>query len=182
MNGVIERISEIGIMPVVKINDAETSVILMKTHFNGGLQCAEISFRTNRTEECIRRITKELPHMMVGAGSVMTVENVKNVVAAGASFVSSRLNHEIIGYCLKNGIPVIPECESPSDIESALRYGLETVDIFPSEAEGGNMLEALAASCCKAEFMFSSAIIRKIMKEYLVFDKVITCGKSLMET
>ncbi len=182
MNQVLERISKIGIVPVVKINDAENAEPLAQALCNGGITCVEITFRTGQAEEAIRRILKEFPHMLVGAGAVLTVENVKTAVAAGASFiVSPGLNPEVVGYCAKNGITVVPGCSNPSDIEKALSFGLETVKYFPAEALGGiGMIKAISAPYDNVRFMPTGGISLKNLNDYLSFDKVIACGGSWM--
>jgi len=158
---VVERILKIGILPVIKINDTGKAVWLAKALCDAGLSCVEVAFRTKQAEESIRRITKELPQMLVGAGSVLTIENVKIAVAAGASFiVSPDLKCEVIGYCVKNGIPIIPDCLSPSDIERALHFGFDTVKIFPPKTADGTK--------------------RKNLNDCFSFGKVILCGGSWM--
>jgi 2-dehydro-3-deoxyphosphogluconate aldolase / (4S)-4-hydroxy-2-oxoglutarate aldolase len=154
---VVESILKIGIIPVIKISDTGKALYLAKALCSGGLPCVELSFLTKQAGESIRRITKEFPQMLVGAGAVLTAENASAAVALGASFiVSSDLNPELIGYCVENRIPVIPDCKCPSDIERALSFGFDTVIISPSKAVGG--------------------IIRKNLSACLSFGKVISNG------
>lgn len=182
MNKILNRISTIGIVPVIKIDDVEKAVPLAKALCDGGLPCAEVTFRTEQAEEAIRRITKELPEMVVGAGTVLTVEKVKAAVAAGASFiVSPGLNPKVVGCCVENGIPVVPGCANPSDVELALSFGLDTVKFFPAEAAGGiNMIKAMAAPYGNVKFMPTGGISQKNLNDYLSFGKIIACGGSWM--
>ena len=138
MNEVLEKIQKIGIVPVVVLDDAKDAAPLAKALCEGGLPCAEVTFRTAAAEESIRIMAKEFPEMLVGAGTVLTTEQVDRAVNAGAKFiVSPGLNPAVVGYCVENHIPVLPGCANPSDIETAMSFGLDTVKFFPAEAAGG---------------------------------------------
>lgn len=143
---------------------------------------AEITFRTACAEEAIRRITAELPDMLVGAGTVLTVEQASRAKDAGASFiVSPGLNPEVVSWCLEAGVPVLPGVCTPSDIEKALSLGLKTVKFFPAEASGGvAMLKAMSAPYGDVRFMPTGGINEKNLLAYLSFPKVVACGGSFM--
>ena len=182
METMVERISEIGIIPVIKIKDAAGAVPLAPALARGGLPAAEITFRTACAAEAIQRITSELPDMLVGAGTVLTVEQAKRAKEAGASFiVSPGLNPEVVSWCIEAGVPVIPGVCTPSDIEKALSLGLYTVKFFPAEASGGvAMLKAMSAPYGDVRFMPTGGVNEKNLLEYLSFPKVVACGGSFM--
>ena len=147
MHEVLEKIQEIGIVPVVVLDDAKDAAPLAKALMDGGLSCAEVTFRTDAAEESIRIMSEQFPDMLVGAGTVLTTDQVDRAVAAGAKFiVSPGLNPRIVKYCVEKGILITPGCSNPSDIEQALENGLEVVKFFPAEAAGGlPMIKAMAA-------------------------------------
>ena len=135
MNEVIEKFGKIGIVPVIKIEDVEKAVPLAKALCEGGLPCAEVTFRTAQAEEAIRRITEAVPEMLVGAGTVLTTEQVDRAVGAGAKFiVSPGFNRKIVTYCIEKGVPVTPGCSSPSDVEQALECGQCAAPTPPSNS------------------------------------------------
>ncbi len=135
MSEIFKRISGLGIVPVVKIEDAKDAVPLAKALNNGGLPIAEITFRTAAAEDAIKAIHKEVPEVLLGAGTVLTVEQVKKAVGAGAEFiVAPGLNPEVVSYCIDNNIPITPGISNPTDIEAALSLGLKVLKFFPAEA------------------------------------------------
>lgn len=182
MNAVLEKIGKIGIVPVIKIEDAEKAVPLAKALCDGGLPVAEVTFRTAAAQEAIKKISDALPDMLVGAGTVLTTEQVDQAVAAGAKFiVSPGLNPKIVQYCVDKGIPVTPGCANPSDIEQALQLGLDVVKFFPAEAAGGlNMIKAMSAPYGSLKFMPTGGIDAKNINDYLSFNKILACGGSWM--
>ncbi|MFV0466714.1 MAG: bifunctional 4-hydroxy-2-oxoglutarate aldolase/2-dehydro-3-deoxy-phosphogluconate aldolase [Lachnospiraceae bacterium] len=182
MNQVLEEFSNIGIIPVIALEDAADAVPLAKALIDGGLPCAEVTFRTDAAEESIRLMAKTFPEMLVGAGTVLTTEQVDRAVAAGARFiVSPGLNPKIVAYCLERNIPITPGCSNPSDVEAAIELGLDVVKFFPAEASGGlAMIKAMAAPYTKMKFMPTGGITAKNLKEYLAFGKIIACGGSWM--
>ena len=143
---------------------------------------AEVTFRTDAAEESIRAITKAFPDMIVGAGTVLTTEQVDAAIAAGSKFlVSPGLNPKVTGYCLSKGVPMLPGCSNPSDVEAALELGLTTVKFFPAEAAGGlKMLKAMAAPYGQLTFMPTGGINADNLLSYLKFNKIIACGGSFM--
>ena len=182
MNEVLKQIGDIGIVPVIKIEDTAQAVPLAKALCEGGLPVAEVTFRTEQAEEAMRLIRKEVPQMLVGAGTVLTTEQVDRAVAAGAKFiVSPGLNPKVVQYCIEKGIPVTPGCSNPSDVEQAIELGLEVVKFFPAEPAGGiAMIKAMAAPYTKMKFMPTGGINAKNLNDYLSFPRIIACGGSWM--
>ena len=152
MNKVLEEISKIGIVPVIALDHVEDAAPLAKALCDGGLPCAEVTFRTAAAEESIRIMAEQFPEMLVGAGTVLTTEQVDRAVNAGAKFiVSPGLNPKVVKYCVEKGIPVTPGCSNPSDVEVAIELGLDVVKFFPAEAAGGlNMIKSMATGLKQA--------------------------------
>ena len=182
MNEVLEKISKIGIVPVVVLDDAKDAEPLAEALIKGGLPCAEVTFRTAAAEESIRIMAQKFPEMLVGAGTVLTTEQVDRAVNAGAKFiVSPGLNPKIVKYCIEKGVPVTPGTSNPSDVEAAIELGLDVVKFFPAEAAGGlNMIKSRAAPYTQMKFMPTGGINAKNICDYLAFDKIIACGGSWM--
>lgn len=182
MHTLFEKIQEIGIVPVVVLDDVKDAMPLAQALCEGGLPCAEVTFRTPAAEESIRIMSEEFPRMLVGAGTVLTTEQVDRAVASGAKFVvSPGLNPRIVKYCVEKGIPITPGCSSASDIEVALENGLEVVKFFPAEPAGGlNMIKALAAPYVGVKFMPTGGINATNVREYLAYDRILACGGSWM--
>lgn len=182
MNPVLEQIQEIGIVPVVVLEDAKDAKPLADALCAGGLLCAEVTFRTDAAEESIRIMSQTHPEMLVGAGTVLTTDQVDRAVAAGAKFiVSPGLNPRIVKYCVDRGILITPGCANASDIEQALENGLEVVKFFPAEQAGGlPMIKALAAPYVGVKFMPTGGINAKNVKDYLAYNRILACGGSWM--
>ena len=182
MSDVLNQIFELGIVPVVKIDDAKDAVPLAQALIKGGLPVAEITFRTDAAEEAIRNITAELPDILVGAGTVLSVDQAKRAVKAGAEFiVSPGFNPKVVEYCVNEQIPITPGCSDPSDIEMALEFGLKVVKFFPAEASGGlKTLKAISASYSMVRFIPTGGINENNLNEYLSFKKILACGGSWM--
>ncbi len=182
MNKVLEEISKIGIVPVIALDDVKDAEPLAKALIDGGLPCAEVTFRTAAAEESIRIMSSKFPELLVGAGTVLTTEQVDRAVNAGAKFiVSPGLNPKVVKYCVDKGIPVTPGCANPSDVEQAIELGLEVVKFFPAEAAGGlNMIKSMAAPYVSMKFMPTGGINAANICSYLDFNKIIACGGSWM--
>jgi len=182
MNFVLKQIEKIGIVPVIKIDDVEKAVPLAKALIEGGIPCAEVTFRTAQGEEAIRRIAGEVPDMLLGAGTVLTVEQVDRAISAGAKFiVSPGFNRKVVVYCCEKGIPIAPGCSNPSDIEQAIELGLEVVKFFPAEQAGGlDYIKAVAAPYSSMKFIPTGGINADNIAKYLAFDKILACGGSWM--
>ena len=180
MKDLAERFHEVGVVPVVVLEDAKDAVPLAQALVEGGLPCAEVTFRTAAAEESIRLMAEKFPEMLVGAGTVLTTEQVDAAVKAGAKFiVSPGFDPEIVDYCLKKEIPVLPGCISPSEVAQAVKRGLKTVKFFPAEQAGGiAMIKAMAAPYNQLRFMPTGGIGTQNLKDYLEFNKIICCGGS----
>ena len=177
-----EQFYEYAVVPVVVLDDADDAAPLAEALIKGGLPCAEVTFRTEAAEESIRIMNKKYPDMLVGAGTVLTTEQVDRAVAAGAKFiVSPGFDPEIVDYCMEKNIPVFPGCISPSEVAQAVKRGLKVVKFFPAEQAGGlAMLKAMAAPYTMLKFMPTGGINTKNLKEYLGFSKILCCGGSWM--
>ena len=182
MNQVLEALSKIGIVPVVVINDAKDAKPLAEALIKGGLPCAEVTFRTDAAEESIRIISENFPEMLVGAGTVLTTEQVDRAVAASAKFiVAPGLNPVVVEYCVKKGIPVVPGTATPSEMEQAMSFGLDVVKFFPAENNGGlSMIKAVAAPYVGLRFMPTGGINAENVRDYLKYDRILCCGGSWM--
>lgn len=182
MNAVLEEIQKIGIVPVVVLNDAKDAEPLAKALCEGGLPCAEVTFRTDAAEESIRIIAEKYPQMLVGAGTVLTTEQVDRAVAAGAKFiVSPGFNPKVVQHCLDKGIAVTPGTQTPSEMEQAIEMGLDVVKFFPAEPAGGlAMIKAVAAPYTMLKFMPTGGINLNNVEDYLKYDRILACGGSWM--
>ena len=182
MSTVTEKISTLGVVPVVVLEDAKDAAPLAKALVEGGLPCAEVTFRTDAAEESIKIMTSEYPDMFVGAGTVLTIEQVDRAVAAGAKFiVSPGFDPEIVDYCLSKEIPVFPGCITPSEVAQAVKRGLKVVKFFPAEQFGGvATIKAMAAPYVGLKFMPTGGVSAKNLESYLSGDKIVACGGSWM--
>lgn len=182
MKSIEERFAELKVVPVVVLNDVKDAAPLAKALVEGGLPCAEVTFRTDAAAESIRIMTEAYPDMLVGAGTVLTTEQVDRAVEAGAKFiVSPGFDPEIVDYCIGKNVPVFPGCISPSEVAQAVKRGLKIVKFFPAEQAGGlAMIKAMAAPYNMLRFMPTGGINTKNLKEYLAFDKILCCGGSWM--
>ncbi len=179
-----KTIYELGIIPVVAIDDADKAVPLAKALRDGGLPAAEITFRTAAAEESIRRITAECPDVLVGAGTVLTKEQADRAVAAGAKFiVTPGFNPEMVAYIKSLGIPMMPGAATPGEMEQAMSMGLNNIKFFPAEANGGvAKLKALAGPYQAAKWMPTGGVNAKNLNDYLSFDRIIACGGTWLAT
>ena len=182
MNNVLEKICKFGVVPVVVLENVEDAEPLAKALCEGGLPCAEITFRTKAAEESIRIMSEMFPHMLIGAGSVITTEQVDKAMGAGAKFiVSPGINTKIVKQCQEKRILITPGCMTPSEIEQAIECGLSVVKFFPAEILGGvEMVKAIAAPYGKMKFIPTGGVNATNVKDYLSFNKVIACGGSWM--
>ena len=182
MNDVLQQISNIGIIPVIAIEDAEQAVPLARALVAGGLPAAEVTFRTAAGEEAIRRIAREVPEMLVGAGTVLTKEQADRALAAGAQFiVSPGFNPEVTRYVIEKGALMMPGTATPGEMEQAMSMGLDVVKFFPAEQNGGvAKLKALAGPYTNLRWMPTGGVNTKNMMDYLGFDKIVACGGTWM--
>ncbi len=179
---VTETIQNMGVVPVVVLHDAKDAAPLAKALCEGGLPCAEVTFRTDAAEESIRIMTSEFPDMFVGAGTVLTIEQVDRAVAAGAQFiVSPGFDPEVVDYCIEKNIPIYPGCITPSEVSQAVKRGLKVVKFFPAEQFGGvATIKAMAAPFTGVKFMPTGGVNAKNLESYLSCDKIVACGGSWM--
>ena len=178
----MKTIFEIGIIPVIAIDDPEKAVPLAKALVAGGLPAAEVTFRTAAAEESIRRICAEVPEMLVGAGTVLTREQADRAIAAGSQFiVSPGFNPDITRYVLEKGVAMMPGTATPGEMEQAMSMGLNVVKFFPAEQNGGvAKLKALAGPYGSLRWMPTGGVNTKNMMDYLNFDRIIACGGTWM--
>lgn len=176
------QIAALGVVPVVVLEDAKDAAPLAKALCEGGLPCAEVTFRTAAAEESIRQMSQAYPDMLVGAGTVLTTEQVDRAVAAGAKFiVSPGFDPEIVDYCLEKDIPVFPGCITPSEVAMAVKRGLKVVKFFPAEQFGGvATIKALAAPYVGLKFMPTGGVSPKNLRDYLGCKSIVACGGSWM--
>ena len=181
MHTELKKIEAIKVVPVVAINDAADAVPLAEALVEGGLPCAEVTFRTDAALDSMKAMAK-LGNIQLGAGTVSKIEQVKAAVDAGCTFmVSPGFNPKVVDYCVSNGIPICPGITNPTDIEMALDFDLEVLKFFPAEAFGGlNTLKALSAPYGSIKFIPTGGISAKNILDYLKFPKVLACGGSWM--
>jgi 2-dehydro-3-deoxyphosphogluconate aldolase/(4S)-4-hydroxy-2-oxoglutarate aldolase len=178
-----QKTLELRIVPVVAIHNAKDAVPLAEALYQGGLPSAEITFRTAAAPEAIQQIAKR-SDMLVGAGTVLKVDQIKQAVDSGACFiVSPGFNPKVVQYCLDHQIPVTPGISTPTDIEMALDFGLEIVKFFPAEAFGGlKTLKAMSAPYTMMKFIPTGGIGPHNLLDYLMHPQVPACGGSWMVT
>jgi len=180
MTDLLDKLGRLGVVPVVKIERAEDAVELGRALLAGGLPCAEITFRTAAAEEAIRQIASNLPEVIVGAGTVLSVEQADRAVSAGARFiVSPGFNQKVVDWCLQNEIPVTPGVVTPTEIDMALDRGLNILKFFPAEAMGGiATLKAISAPYGSVKFIATGGINQNNLADYLALPSVHCCGGS----
>lgn len=182
MNEIIRRIHAIGIVPVIAIEDANKAVPLAKALAAGGLPAAEVTFRTAAGEEAIRQIAQHCPDVLVGAGTVLSIEQCDRALDAGAKFiVSPGYNEALVAHCLEKGVPVLPGCVNASDMTRAVNAGLTHVKFFPAGQSGGvSTLKALAPVFPSLQFMPTGGVNTQNMMDYLGYDRIFACGGTWM--
>ena len=182
MADALERLRRIRLAPVIVIEDPERAAPLAEALSDGGLPCAEVTFRTSAAAEALRRMVKARPDMLVGAGTVLTPDQAAQARDAGASFiVSPGFNPVVVDFCLQQGIPIFPGVCTPTEIEAALQKGLKVVKFFPAEPAGGlAYLKAIAAPYSMVEFIPTGGINAEKLATYLSFKPVVACGGSWM--
>lgn len=179
---VAESFAKLMIVPVVVLDDAKDAAPLAKALCDGGLPVAEVTFRTAAAEESIRIMHEQFPEMLVGAGTVLTIDQVNRAVGAGAKFiVSPGFDPEIVDYCLEKDIPVFPGVVTPSEVAQAVKRGLKVVKFFPAEQFGGvKTIKAMAAPYVGLKFMPTGGVNVKNLPDYLGCDKIVAAGGSWM--
>lgn len=181
MQTIEQQLKEIKVVPVIAIEDKNNAVPLAKVLIENGLPCAEITFRTEAAAESIRLMREAYPTLLIGAGTVLTTQQVDDAIDAGADFiVSPGLNPTTVIYCQEKNIPIIPGINNPSLVEQAMSLGLKTVKFFPAEPSGGlSMLKALSA-VYPVSFMPTGGISPTNVSDYLALPSVVACGGTWM--
>ena len=178
----MEMIKEIGVVPVVKIDNIEDTQPLMEALIRGNLPVAEITFRTACAEEAIRIASKNYPDMLVGAGTVITSAQAIRAIEAGAKFiVGPGYSATVAKVCQTRDIPYLPGCVTPTEIITALDAGIDTVKFFPASVYGGlKAIKALAAPFTTVKFIPTGGVSADNLAEFLAFPKIVACGGSWM--
>jgi len=174
-------IAQAKLVPVIKLSSAGDTIPLVDALTAGGLNIAEITFRTAAAPEAIALVREKRRDVLVGAGTVLNIEQAKQAIAAGASFiVSPGFNPAVVDYCIEQEMPVFPGVTSPTETEMGLARGLKVLKFFPAEASGGTaMLKALGA-VYEVKFMPTGGISDKNVLSYLALKNVLACGGSWM--
>ena len=182
MNSVLQRVYEIGIIPVIAFNSVDEALPLCKALMAGGLPAAEVTFRTACAAECIAAMAEAEPEMCVGAGTVLTVEQVEQARTAGAEFiVSPGYNEDVVKHCIEIELPVLPGTVTPSEVTAAENLGLKVTKFFPASQYGGlNTIKALAAPFVGHRFMPTGGVSTDNVEEYLSSSAIIACGGTWM--
>jgi 2-dehydro-3-deoxyphosphogluconate aldolase/(4S)-4-hydroxy-2-oxoglutarate aldolase len=182
MDSVFDKLTQGRVLPVLTIDDAADAVPLARAICAGGLHFAEVTFRTAAAEESIRRIRAELPTVVVGAGTILREEQAVAAVCAGAQFlVSPGLNPAIVRRAAELGVPIIPGCVTPTEMEAAMSLGLTAVKFFPAQQAGGiAYIKACAAPYSGLRFVPTGGISAENLAAYLALDCVLACGGSWM--
>jgi 2-dehydro-3-deoxyphosphogluconate aldolase/(4S)-4-hydroxy-2-oxoglutarate aldolase len=181
-DGIVERMRRLRIVPVIVIDDPDDAVPLARALADGGLPCAEVTFRTPRAAEALRRIAAECPELLAGAGTVLTPDQVTRAREAGASFiVAPGFSPAVVDHCLEHGIPIFPGVCTPTEIEAALARGLDVLKLFPAEPMGGvGFLRAVSAPYGGVRFIPTGGISAANVGAYLAMKQVVACGGSWM--
>ena len=182
MSDLIEQLRNIAIVPVIEIEDPAKAVSLAKALIEGGINCAEVTFRTAGAAAAIKNMVEAYPDMLVGAGTVLRREQVDKAIEAGAKFiVSPGLNPDTVKYCQEKGITCFPGCTTPTDYHAAYKLGLEVLKFFPAEQSGGlAKIKAMAAPFAMFKVMPTGGISLKNLAEYAACPVIAACGGSYM--
>lgn len=185
MDAISKRISEIGVVPVIKLNHPkEDAAPLARALCAGGVPVAEVTFRAAGAADAIRIMCETSPDMLVGAGTVLTTQQVDEALAAGAKFiVTPGLDPDIVRHCQNKGVAVFPGCTTPTDYHTAYKLGLEVLKFFPAEQSGGlAKIKAMSAPFPMFKIMPTGGISLKNLKDYLSSPVICACGGSYMVT
>lgn len=179
---VLTQLRAVRVLPVIVLDDAAHAIPLADALVEGGMPIAEVTFRTAAAAEGIRRIAKERPDVLTGAGTVLSTEQVQQALDAGARFiVSPGLNPRVVEYCQSRDVPIYPGVCTPTEIEQARAIGLRVVKFFPAEVMGGaKFIESIAAVYRDVEFIPTGGIRREMLARYLATGRVVACGGSWM--
>ncbi|HBI51478.1 MAG TPA: 2-dehydro-3-deoxyphosphogluconate aldolase [Ruminococcaceae bacterium] len=176
----LEQLECTGIVPVIKLENTADAVNLAKALYDGGIHCAEVTFRAEGADKVISDMVKAYPDMLVGAGTVLTTEQCDRAIEAGAKFcVAPGLNPKVVEHCLKKGVPFTPGVANGSQIEQAMELGLDFVKFFPAEQAGGlPYIKAISAPYASMKFMPTGGVNENNLNTYLAFRKIVCCGGS----
>lgn len=182
MHPILKRISDIGIIPVVTIQDPNDALPLVNALSEGGIDAAEITFRSEHALTAMQIIHREMPNLLIGAGTVSSCAQAESAVNAGAAFiVTPGFNHEVVRWCIDHNVIVIPGVSTASEIETALSYGLTTLKFFPAESSGGvRKLKDFAAPYAQVRFIATGGIHEENMHDYLALPNILAIGGSFM--
>ena len=182
MSDTVARLGQIGLVPVVRLERAEDAVPLGEALIRGGLPCAEITFRTAAAAEAIAKLVAACPEMIVGAGTVLNIQQAQQASDAGAAFiVSPGFSPQVVDWCIERKLPVLPGVVTPTEIMAGLDRGLRIFKFFPAEAYGGvATIKALSAPFGGVRFMPTGGISAKNLADYLALPAVHAVGGSWM--
>lgn len=182
MNNVIEKVAELKLIPVIKLNTPEEAAPMAKALVSGGLPIAEVTFRTDAAEEAIKIMHRDYPEILLGAGTVTTLDQAKKAMAAGACFlVGPGLSEPVAKYAQDNGIAYFPGVCTPTEIIKAQEYGIDVVKFFPAKAYGGlATIKAISAAFPGLKFIPTGGVNTENVCEYLASDKILACGGTWM--
>jgi 2-dehydro-3-deoxyphosphogluconate aldolase / (4S)-4-hydroxy-2-oxoglutarate aldolase len=179
---IIDRMREMGVIPVVSIPRLEHALPLAESLLEGGLPCAEVTFRTAAAAESMVEMRARFPEIFLGAGTVLTIEQAETAINSGAQFiVSPGTNPAVVDYCLSKGVTIFPGVCTPTEIEMALAKGVDVLKFFPAEPMGGvSFLKAICAPYRQVRFIPTGGIDQKNLGQYLALTEVVACGGSWM--
>lgn len=183
MNELQQQISQIGVVPVIKLtNPQRDAAPLSDALCAGGVNVAEITFRAAGAAEAMRIMAQRHPEMLVGAGTVLTTRQVDETIEAGGKFiVTPGFDPELVRYCQERGITIFPGCTTPTDYHAAYRFGLEVLKFFPAEQSGGlAKIKAMSAPFPMFRVMPTGGVNLKNLAEYAASPIIAACGGSYM--
>ena len=185
MNEIAKKVQSIGVVPVIKLNNPDRDAVpLAKALIDGGVPVAEVTFRAAGAAKAIKAMHDAYPEMLVGAGTVLTTDQVDEAMAAGAQFiVTPGMDPEIVAYCKKVGVQIFPGCTTPTDYHTAYKFGLEVLKFFPAEQSGGiAKIKAMSAPFPMFKVMPTGGISLKNLADYAKNPVIAACGGSYMVT
>ena len=182
MNALLTKIQKMGIVSLISLENEDDAIPVAKALMTGGLYCIEVTFRTTAAKSSIKQIAEKFPEIIIGAGTVLTKEQVDEAIEAGAQFiVTPGLNPVIVEYCKEKGVPIVPGCATATEVDKAIELGLEIVKFFPAEAAGGiEVVKAISGPYGKMKYMATGGINLDNLTKYLDFKKMLACGGSWM--
>ncbi len=182
MAEIVDVLKSFGVIPVIAIEQAKDAANLGEALMRGGLPCAEVTFRTSAAAASIRKLADDYPDMLVGAGTVLHVEQAEEALENGAKFlVTPGFDENVVTWCLTQGVPLFPGVATPTEINMALRHGIRTLKFFPAEALGGvKTLKAISAPYSQVSFIPTGGVNPDNLPDYLRLPAVAACGGSWM--